>query len=183
MNGWNRSLWRMAAVLGLLFVVSLVLAAPPGRGKGKGGPGGPRGKGRGGEPAFVADRDVFHYLLAHHKEIRREVKNIDGGVETVTESDNPDVIAAIQTHVPAMARRVNERDPIHLRDPLFAELFRNADKISFEHENTDKGVRVREVSRDAYAAKLIQAHAEVVSLFLKNGWDEMHKNHDIPPKN
>ena len=111
------------------------------------------------------------------------MKNIDGGVETVTESDNPDVIAAIQTHVPAMARRVKERDPIHLRDPLFAELFRNADKISFEHENTDKGVRVREVSRDAYTAKLIQAHAEVVWLFLKNGWDEMHKNHDIPAKN
>jgi hypothetical protein len=182
MNCWNRSLKVTAAVLGLLVAVSLVLAAPPGKGKGK-GPGGPGGKGRGGDSAFVADRDVFHFLLAHHKEIRREVKNIDGGVETVTESDNPDVIAAIQIHVPAMARRVKERDPIHLRDPLFAELFRNADKISLVHENTDKGVRVREVSRDAYTANLIQAHAEVVSLFLKNGWEEMHKNHAVPPKN
>lgn len=183
MKSWNQSLKVMAVVLGLMASVSLVLAAPPGKGKGKGGFGGPRGKGRLGDPAFIADRDVLHYLLAHHKEIRRKVKHIDGGVETLTESDNPEVISAIQTHVPAMARRVKERDPIHLRDPLFAELFRNADKISFEHDNTEKGVRVRETSRDRYTAKLIQAHAEVVSLFLKNGWEEMHKNHDVPPRN
>ena len=49
-------------------------------------------------------------------------------------------------------------------------------------EQTPKGVRVIERSADPYAVKLIQAHAEVVSLFLKNGHEEMMKNHAVPEK-
>ena len=31
-------------------------------------------QGGGPDPQFVADRDVFHFLLQHHDQIRREVK-------------------------------------------------------------------------------------------------------------
>jgi len=41
---------------------------------------------------------------------------------------------------------------------------------------------VSETSDDAYAAALIQAHADVVSLFIKNGHDEVRKNHAVPPR-
>jgi len=47
----------------------------------------------------------------------------------VTESKNPEVTRLLQTHVAAMLARVKEGRPIHQRDPLFAELFKNADRI------------------------------------------------------
>jgi hypothetical protein len=143
---------------------------------------GPRGKGQGGDPAFAADRDLFHELLTHRSDIRRDFKRTDRGVETLTESDKPDVAAAIQKHVASMEKRVKGKRPIHLRDPLFAEVFRQTDKIKFVYEKTEKGMRVTETSADAYVVKLIQAHADVVSLFVKNGFDEVHRNHDLPTR-
>lgn len=125
---------------------------------------------------------MFHYLLEHRAEIRRQVKDIPQGVETLTESDRPEVASIIQEHVSSMEKRVKEGRPIHLRDPLFAELFRHASKIQFTYQPTDKGMQVRETSNDPYVAKLIQAHAQVVSAFLKNGFEEVHRNHAIPKR-
>lgn len=141
-----------------------------------------RGKGPGSDPAFVADRELFHELLEHRDDIRREVKKTDQGVETLTESEKPEVTAAIQKHVVSMEKRVKEKRPIHLRDPLFAEVFRHTDKIKFVYEKTGKGIRVTETSEDVYVVKLIQAHADVVSLFIKNGFDEVRRNHELPSK-
>ncbi|QDU28529.1 hypothetical protein ETAA8_36310 [Anatilimnocola aggregata] len=161
-------------VAGLL-VTSPVMAQP--------GPGkGPMGRGPGSDTAFVADRDLFHDLLEHRDDIRRDVKKTDQGVETLTESEKPEVVAAVQKHVASMEKRVKDKQPIHLRDPLFAEVFRHTDKIKFVYEKTEKGMRVTETSDDAYVVKLIQAHADVVSLFIKNGFDEVRRNHDLPAK-
>ena len=140
------------------------------------------GKGRGSDPAFAADRELFHELLQHRADIRREVKKLDRGVETLTESDKPEVAAAIQKHVASMEKRVKDKQPIHRRDPLFAEVFRHANQIKFVYEKTKQGIRVTETSDDPYVVKLIQKHAEVVSLFVKNGFEEVHRNHDLPSK-
>ena len=139
-------------------------------------------KGRGSDPAFAADRELFHELLQHRADIRREVKKLDRGVETLTESDKPEVAAAIQKHVASMEKRVKDKQPIHRRDPLFAEVFRHANQIKFVYEKTKQGIRVTETSDDPYVVKLIQKHAEVVSLFVKNGFEEVHRNHDLPSK-
>lgn len=139
-----------------------------------------RGPGRAAEMA--ADRDVFHYLLANNKDISRTVKNRDDGVETVTESDKKDVASKIQEHAAAMHKRVKGGNGIRLRDPLFAEIFKHYDKIEMTVENTAKGVKVTETSKDKEVVKLIQAHAEVVSKFVKDGFDEAHKDHPVPAK-
>ena len=166
--------------LGLALAAMLLLGSPflaqQGRGKG------PMGKGRGSDPAFAADRELFHELLQHRADIRREVKKLDRGVETLTESDKPEVAAAIQKHVASMEKRVKDKQPIHRRDPLFAEVFRHANQIKFVYEKTKQGIRVTETSDDPYVVKLIQKHAEVVSLFVKNGFEEVHRNHDLPSK-
>ena len=47
-------------------------------------------------------------------------------------------------------------------------------------ENTKQGVKVQETSDDQVAVALIQAHADVVSLFVKHGFDEAQKNHAVP---
>jgi hypothetical protein len=153
-----------------------------GRGKGPMGMGkGPMGKGQN-AAAFAADHDLLQGLLTHRADIRRDVQKTPNGVETLTESDKPDVAAAIQKHVASMEARVKNRIPIHARDPLFAELFRHADKIKFVYKPTAKGMHIIEASDDPYVVRLIQAHADVVSLFLKNGFDEVRRNHDVPAK-
>jgi len=148
-------------------------AQPPGKGF---------GKGMQKDAAFAADRDVFHFLLENRKDVTRTVKDTKTGVETLTESDKPEVAKKIKEHVTAMHQRVKTGKGIHLRDPLFAEIFKYYDKIVMTVERTEKGVRVTETSEDPYVAKLIQAHARVVTKFIENGFDEAHKNHTLPDK-
>lgn len=146
------------------------------------GQGGRGGRGMMGGGAHAADMQVFHQLFDHRTEITRQVLRRANGVDTVTESMNPDVTRLLQTHVASMLSRVQEGRSIHQRDPLFAELFRYADRIEARHELTAAGVRVVETSQDAYVVKLLQAHAEVVSAFIANGRSEMMKNHPLPPR-
>lgn len=152
----------------------------------QGGPGrGNRGGGRGrqggpGDAAHAVDMKAIQFLLANRSKIQRTVKNLPDGVETVTESDDPEVTKVLVEHVNAMYKRVEENRPIHARDPLFAELFRNASTLVMKVEKTEKGVKVIETSKNPFSAKLIQAHAKVVSLFLKNGHTEVRKNHAVP---
>ncbi len=172
--------------LGLVLMAGAGLAAgasadqpPPGR------PGGGMGMGGGmmmqGAPAG-SDMEVFHFLLSHGSEIRRTVTQRDDGVETLTESDNTEIVKALRTHVAAMYSRVKDGRPIHVRDPLFREIFQHADQITMTMTPTDKGLRVVESSTDPYVVKLIKAHAEVVSRFIANGRREMMVDHAVPPK-
>lgn len=131
---------------------------------------------------FAEDRDLFHGLLSRHTEIKREVENLENGVRTVTEADDPELASLIRRHVARMKTRVEEPAPIHMRDPLFRALFGSYDKIEMTIEETEKGVRVTETSDDPYVVKLIQAHAAVVSLFVKNGHSEVRNNHELPER-
>ena len=142
--------------------------------------GGQGRSGRGPDAMFQADREIFHSLLEDHKQIHRTVTKRPDGVETVTESDDPNVALAIQGHAAAMHDRVKKILPIHMRDALFAAVFAHATMIKMEITNTAKGVRVVETSADPYAVKLIQAHAAVVDLFVAHGFDEARKNHAVP---
>jgi hypothetical protein len=160
-----------------IFALTLIGASPAfGQGGGRGH------RGMMGDSAHGADMQVFHQLFDHRHEIKRQVVLRQDGIETVTESTNPEVTRLLQTHVASMLARVKDARPIHRRDPLFAELFRYADRIEARHELTAGGVRVVETSRDPYVVRLIQAHAEVVSAFIANGRSEMMKNHALPPR-
>jgi hypothetical protein len=152
-------------------------SAPRGMGRGMG-----RGHGHAGDSQHAKDHQDFFFLLDHREAIRRTVKNLPDGVETLTESDEEDVAAMIQTHVEAMYDRMEHANPIRMRDPIFRAVFANANKIKMEVEHTDQGVRVRETSDDSYAVKLVQEHAKLVSLWLKNGYAELPKNHAAPQR-
>ena len=167
----------LALALSALLAVAGASAQPPGKGPPAG-----KGKGMGKDENFAADRDVFHFLLTNRADIKRTVKELKDGVETVTESGKPEVATKIQEHVAAMHARVKEGKGIHYRDPLFAEVFKHYDKITMKVEKTAKGVKVTETSDDPSVAKLIQAHARVVSKFIENGHAEVQKNHPLPDK-
>ena len=146
------------------------------------GQGGRGGRGMMGDAAHGADMQLFHQLFEHRTEIDRQVLKREDGIETITESKNPEVTRLLQAHVSSMLARVKEGRPIHQRDPLFAELFRYADRIEAKQELTARGVRVIETSTDAYVVKLLYAHADVIGAFLANGRSEMMKNHPVPPR-
>ncbi len=172
-----------------LFLVNDVFAQPGvGRGRGfRGGQGQNASEKENGsehhDDRHDADRDVFQFLLINHNKIKRTVKELPDGVETLTESDSAEVAAKIKEHVEWMAYRIKESNPIRMRDPLFAEIFKHTAKIKMQHEATDKGVRVTETSTDPYVAKLIQAHSKVVSGFVERGFAEAMKNHPVPDLN
>ena len=164
------SLAALAAAVALPQAGTAATAAPACRGGGMQHGGGMQGD-------HGEDMAAIHFLFAHRAEISRTVTEIPRGVRTLTETDDPAVAAQLRGHVEAMYARLKEGRPIHARDPLFAALFRNADRIDVRIEKTAKGLRVSETSADAEVVKLIRKHAEVVSLFLANGMPEMMKSH------
>ena len=162
---------RKTLFLSFALMVSLFAATALAQGQG-------RGMGMGGNQP--QDMKTIHALFDDHNKITRTVKNISNGVETITESDDPKVKALIVEHALAMKARLEKKQPIRQWDPLFAELFKNSDKIKMELTNTAKGMKVTETSTDPYVVKLIQAHAAGVSEFVKEGMPSMHKEHPLP---
>ncbi len=167
------------------------VAHGPGKGMGRGramGPGKGMGHGRAmghghaGDSQHDKDHEDFFFLIEHRESIRRTVKELPNGIEALTESDVPEVAEMIQVHVEAMYDRVENTKPIRMRDPIFREIFANADKIKMEIEHTEHGVRVTETSTDPYVVKLLQEHAKVVSLWIENGYAELPKNHPAPKR-
>jgi hypothetical protein len=157
----------------------------PGAGRGRGmgmgrGAGMGRGMGRGPDAAMSTDMEVFHYLLERHADIRRKVQVIEHGVETLTESENPEVAAKIQEHVAAMQVRMQKGQGLRFWDPLFAAIFKQYQAIEMQVENTEHGVRVIETSGTPAVALLIKAHAAVVTRFVERGFDEAHESHPVP---
>lgn len=183
---------RQLVVIGFIALLGLApSASAQGPGCGHGGQGAGTGQGKGmqhgkqmhaDDPGHAADRDMIHFLIDNRDKIKRTVTKIDSGVDTLTESDDADVSEQIQGHVASMKTRVHDAKPIHQRDPFFVEIFKHADKIEMAIEQTEKGVRVRETSKDPYVVKLIQAHADVIDKFLANGRPEMHADHEIPAR-
>ncbi|HYD00879.1 MAG TPA: hypothetical protein VEB22_06595 [Phycisphaerales bacterium] len=125
------------------------------------------------------DRGVFTELLQKHTRIRREFREIDGGIESLTESDDPRVAALIVEHVQAMKKRVETGARIRQWDPLYVAVFDAGERIRLEIERTGKGVRVRETSSDPEVVKLIRQHAGVVSGFVSLGSEESAKEHPV----
>ena len=119
-------------------------------------------------------------LFASRNQIRRSVAEIEGGVETLTESDVPRIARLIQTHVEGMTRLLDSGTPVRMWDPLFADLYAHRDEIEVVVTKTETGVRVVETGKTADAVKLVRAHADVVSRFLANGWNEMGLVHPSP---
>jgi len=147
--------------------------------QGKGGKGAGRGMGDG--AALGSDHDGIHALLAHHDAIERHVEEVEGGVLTVTTSDDPEVVKLIQTHVQQMKRRVESGHGMRWWDPTFAELFRHHKAIVMEIEDLPNGVRVRESSSDPRVALLIRQHAiRGVSEFVSEGPERAHRPTPLP---
>ena len=149
-------------------------------GQGGGGNGYGAGKRMRGGPGG-AHHENIHALLDRHEAIQREVKEVEGGVETVTTSEDPEIVEIIREHVREMQQRVESGHGLRWWDPTFAELFRNYDKIEMQIEDVPGGVRVLETSKDPDVAMLIRQHAiRGVSEFVAEGHARARKPTPLP---
>lgn len=173
----GRSAWQADVIAAVAITMATVGMARAGQ-RGQQG----RGHMMMGDPAQMGDMQLIHELLDNGAKVRRTVTVRADGVETLTESDDPAIAKAIQAHVASMYGSVNGERPIHVRDPLFRAVFEHASQITLAHELTPSGIKVVETSTDPHVVKLIQAHAEVLNQFIKNGHTEAMKNHEVPVK-
>src|SRR5438128_9551183 len=59
--------------------------------------------------ATQADMSSYMNLFDRHKEIRRTVEVIEGGIRTTTESDSADLVGQLQAHVSSMYTHLNQQ--------------------------------------------------------------------------
>ena len=147
------------------------------RHRGGQGQGGCMGGGEGMEEV----RDAIHSLLDHRESIQRQVEEVDGGVITITTSEDPEVTDTIRFHVMQMETRLQKGQPMRQWDPLFRELFAHSAEIKTEVEEIPGGVKVRQTSDNPEVAALIRQHAtRAVSEFVRDGYDRVHQATPLP---
>lgn len=126
------------------------------------------------------DQQVFHTLLEHHQELKREVENLPNGIRSVTTSENPELAALIIEHAHVMHKRLQEGFGLRFWDPAFPEIFARADAVHMEIRNLPNGVETLETSDDPNVVKLIQAHGAVVSGFVREGFAAAQRPSPLP---
>lgn len=156
----------------------------PGRGQGMGRGQRMGGQGRGpmGMEGMRGDMTTLHAMFDARQKIIREVTVTANGAIATTESNDKAVAALIQEHVPAMESRVHDNNPLPPMTfhPVFKELIKHADDYTLTYEDTPKGIKVTYAAKDPFVVMLVQEHAKLVSRFIKNGMDEIHKPYTLP---
>jgi len=123
--------------------------------------------------ATQADMSSYMKLFERHTDLRRTVEVIDGGVRTTTESDAPELIALLQTHVSSMYSHLDQHAEVTCMSSSLPTLFRNSTSYRRELTMTAKGVVVTETSTDARITSAIREHAQEVSGFVRDGMPAM----------
>lgn len=149
-------------------VLGLGLAA----GCGRSGSGDMMGSGMMGG-ATVGDMSTYMELFARHTEIRRTVKEIPGGVRTVTESDAPELVAQLQSHVASMYEHLDRGAEVTCMSASLPSLFRHAESYRRRLTVTPKGVVVTETSNEPQLTQAIREHAREVTGFVRDGMPAM----------
>lgn len=161
--------------------VTMEHSPPAGRGPGM-GRGHGAGRGPGGMSGRRADMTTIHAMFADQDKIKRTVKLLPNGAETITESDDDAIVDLLQDHVPSMETRIFDNNPLPPMTfhPIFVELIKHANDYTLEYEDIKKGVKVTYEAEDPFVVMLVQEHAKLVSRFIQNGMSEIHKPYTLP---
>ncbi|MCB1736289.1 MAG: hypothetical protein H6981_15240 [Gammaproteobacteria bacterium] len=115
------------------------------------------------------DKQVFQTLLDRHDRLRREVILDERGMRAITRSDDPELVALLHDHVPAMHRRLQEGFALRRWDPLYNAIFEHADQIHMQITLLADGVEVIETGDTPHVVALLHAHAKAVDGFVARG--------------
>jgi hypothetical protein len=134
---------------------------------------GRHGMGPAGDSARLADMRLVHELLMRRDAIRRSVLLQPNGIETLTESDDPHVVALITVHVVSMEQRLLEGRLFNMTSTSLPTIFANRDRIRTTLRPTANGVAVVQSSDDSATVAALHAHAGEVSELLEKGMHAM----------
>ena len=123
--------------------------------------------------ATAADMRTYTELFDRHRELRRRVELIPGGVRTVTESESPELAAQLQAHVASMYAHLQQGAEVSCMSASLPTLFRKAHRYRRTLAITAQGVAVTETSHDPVLASAIRAHAREVTGFVRDGMPAM----------
>ena len=119
------------------------------------------------------DMGLYMAMFRRHSELRRRVEEIPRGVRTTTETDSPDLVAQLQTHVSAMYSNLDQGAEVMCMSGTLPTLFRRATDYQRQITFTPKGVVAVETSGDPNLTQVIRAHAVEVSGFVNEGMPAM----------
>ena len=116
-------------------------------------------------------------LFRNFQTLTREVDTLPDGIRTVTRSSDPEVMAALVSHVAGMTARVADgRDPqIFIQSPTLDIFFARPQAITTEIEVTDAGVVVTQTSTDPEVVAALHTHAGEVSDIAARGMQAVHE--------
>lgn len=107
----------------------------------------------------------------------RWVTPLPDGYTSVTYSADPDLMAAIASHVTGMIARLEEgRDPkVVIQSPTLELLFDRHDRIETVVEMTDAGIVVTQTSEDPEVVAALKTHADEVTDMSFRGMHAVHE--------
>ncbi len=120
-----------------------------------------------------ADMRNYRNMFMRHRELRRTVEDVPGGVRTLTESDSPDLVVELQTHVSAMYTRMDQGIEVRCMSSTLPTLFRRASGYQRQLSYTQRGVAVVETANDPELTRIIREHAHEVTGFVVDGMPAM----------
>lgn len=130
-----------------------------------------------GENASAEESAELAVMFRNFQTFTREVTNLPDGIRTVTRSSDPEVMAALVSHVTGMIGRVeNLDDPkIFIQSPTLDIFFQRGDGISSDIEVTEAGIVVVQTSTDPEVVAALQIHAAEVSDMSARGMQAVHE--------
>lgn len=131
-----------------------------------------------GENATPEESAELAVMFRNFQTFTREVTNLPDGIRTVTRSSDPEVMAALVSHVTGMIARVeNKDDPkIFIQSPTLDIFFERGDGITSDIRVTDEGIVVVQTSTDPEVVAAMQTHAAEVSDMAARGMQAVHES-------
>lgn len=127
--------------------------------------------------ATPQESEELAVMFRNFQTLRREVDLLPDGIRTVTSSTDPDVMAALVSHVVGMIARVEDgRDPqIMIQSRTLDIFFERPDVIETEIEMTEAGIVVVQTSEDPEMVAALHVHADEVSDMAARGMQAVHE--------
>lgn len=116
-------------------------------------------------------------MFAGFHSITRTVENLPNGIRTVTSSSDPEVMAALTSHVSGMIGRVDAKDDpqIFIQSPTLDIFFERSELLESSIDVTEEGIVVVQTSTDPELVAALHAHAAEVSAMAERGMQAVHE--------
>ncbi|MDO8883517.1 hypothetical protein [Pseudotabrizicola sp.] len=130
-----------------------------------------------GENASPEESAELAVMFRNFNTFTREVTNLPNGIRSVTRSSDPEVMAALVSHVAGMISRVQSGDDpkIFIQSPTLDIFFERGEGITSDITVTDEGIVVVRTSTDPEVVAALQLHAAEVSDMAARGMQAVHE--------